>query len=32
MKSLFWVLALLLGLRLFPTLALADLPAPKVEP
>ena len=32
MKSLFWVLALLLSLGLFPTLALADLPAPKSTP
>ena len=32
MKSLFWVLALLLSLGQFPTLALADLPAPKSTP
>ena len=32
MKSLFWVLALLLSLGLLPTLALADLPAPKSTP
>ena len=32
MKSLFWVLALLLSLGLFPMLALADLPAPKSTP
>ena len=32
MKSLFWVLALLLSLGLFPALALADLPAPKSTP
>jgi Tfp pilus assembly protein PilF len=32
MKSLFWVLALLLSLGLFPTLALADLTAPQSTP
>ena len=32
MKSLLWVLALLLSLGLLPTRALADLPAPKSTP
>ena len=32
MKSLLWVLALLLSLALLPTRALADLPAPKSTP
>jgi Flp pilus assembly protein TadD len=32
MKSLFWLLALLLSLALLPTRALADLPAPKSTP
>lgn len=32
MKSLFWLLALLLSLALFPTRALADLPEPKSKP
>jgi Tfp pilus assembly protein PilF len=32
MRSLFWVLALLLSLALFPTQAQADLPAPKSTP
>jgi Flp pilus assembly protein TadD len=32
MKSLFWLLALLLSLALLPTRALADLPAPKSIP
>jgi cytochrome c-type biogenesis protein CcmH/NrfG len=32
MKSILWVLVLLLGLALLPTRALADLPAPKSTP
>jgi len=32
MKSILWVLVLLLGLTLLPTRALADLPAPKSTP
>ena len=32
MKSLLWVLALLMSLALLPTQALADLPAPKSTP